>query len=191
MKYVPCIDAQNRTCLEVKRTNSEVHFIPISATGLRVCRQSIQKFEENYQPIPNYPAKKAYKLFLEVALSRGATAESLRYINPNFSKKEKVMSKSNGKERKPTAASRFQGLIMEGELTDAEIFAKVQKEFNLSDNKRSYVSWYRNYLKRQGKNPPSATKKDGPKTAKKAPAKKKPVAKKKAPAKKGPTATKV
>lgn len=59
-------------------------------------------------------------------------------------------------ERKPSAASRFQDLIMEGKLTDDEIFAAVKKEFSLSDEKRSYVSWYRNHLIKKGKNPPAA-----------------------------------
>lgn len=58
--------------------------------------------------------------------------------------------------RGPTAASRFQDLIMEGKKTDDQIFAVVQKEFGLDDNKRSYVKWYRNYLTKQGKNPPAA-----------------------------------
>lgn len=58
--------------------------------------------------------------------------------------------------RGPTAASRFQDLIMEGKKTDDQIFAVVQKEFGLDDSKRSYVKWYRNYLTKQGKNPPAA-----------------------------------
>lgn len=57
--------------------------------------------------------------------------------------------------RGPTAASRFQELIMEGKKTDDQIFAIVQKEFGLDDSKRSYVKWYRNYLTKQGKNPPA------------------------------------
>lgn len=60
------------------------------------------------------------------------------------------------KDRGPTAAKRFQELIMEGKKTDDQIFAVVQKEFGLDDNKRSYVKWYRNYLTKQGQNPPAA-----------------------------------
>lgn len=55
-----------------------------------------------------------------------------------------------------SAAQMFQGLIMEGKLTDDEIFAQVQKKFGLDDKKRSYVNWYRNHLKKDGKNPPAA-----------------------------------
>lgn len=64
--------------------------------------------------------------------------------------------KTEKKDRGPTAARRFQELIMEGKKTDDQIFAVVQKEFGLDDNKRSYVKWYRNYLTKQGQNPPAA-----------------------------------
>jgi hypothetical protein len=60
------------------------------------------------------------------------------------------------KEKKATAAARFQDLIMEGKLDDDAIFATVKKEFGLDDDKRGYVTWYRNYLTKKGKNPPAA-----------------------------------
>jgi len=53
-----------------------------------------------------------------------------------------------------SAAAMFQGLILEGKLTDDEIFAAVQEQFGLDDKKRSYVGWYRNKLKKDGQNPP-------------------------------------
>lgn len=55
-----------------------------------------------------------------------------------------------------SAAKMFQGLIMEGKLTDDEIFAAVQEQFGLDDKKRSYVGWYRNKLHKDGENPPEA-----------------------------------
>lgn len=69
---------------------------------------------------------------------------------------KKAKAPAEKKERGPTAAKRFQELIMEGKKTDDQIFAVVQKEFGLDDNKRSYVKWYRNYLTKQGQNPPAA-----------------------------------
>lgn len=48
-----------------------------------------------------------------------------------------------------SAAAMFQGLIMEGRLTDDEIFEQVQSTFGLDDKKRSYVTWYRNNLKKE------------------------------------------
>ncbi|UOF79473.1 hypothetical protein [Caudoviricetes sp.] len=59
-------------------------------------------------------------------------------------------------EKKPSAANMFKELIMEGNLTDAKIFEKVQKAFGLDDNKRSYVKWYRNDLTKKGMKPPAA-----------------------------------
>lgn len=57
-------------------------------------------------------------------------------------------------EKKESAAQMFQDLIMAGKLTDDQIFAKVQEKFGLDEKKRGYVKWYRNHLKKQGKNPP-------------------------------------
>lgn len=66
-------------------------------------------------------------------------------------------AKGEKKERKPTAAGYFQELIMGGTFTDDVIFKKVQDKFpQVDDKKRWYVSWYRNYLKKKGKNPPAA-----------------------------------
>lgn len=49
-----------------------------------------------------------------------------------------------------SAADMFRTLIVEGKLSDDEIFAKVQKAHNLDDNKRRYVSFYRFDAKRKG-----------------------------------------
>lgn len=62
--------------------------------------------------------------------------------------------KTGDKTPKPSAAGRFQELIREGKLTDDEIFSAVQKEFGLDDKKRSYVAWYRNFLKKRGEKVP-------------------------------------
>lgn len=61
-----------------------------------------------------------------------------------------------GSGKKPSAAQMFQDLIMEGKLTDDQIFEKVQSEFGLDEKKRAYVKWYRNNLRKQGKTPPDA-----------------------------------
>lgn len=59
-------------------------------------------------------------------------------------------------EKRESAAQMFQDLIMAGKLTDDQIFEKVQEKFGLDEKKRGYVKWYRNHLKKQGKNPPEA-----------------------------------
>ena len=55
---------------------------------------------------------------------------------------------------KGSASAMFKELIMAGKLSDDGIFAAVQKEFGLADDKRYYVGWYRGDLKRKGMNPP-------------------------------------
>lgn len=69
---------------------------------------------------------------------------------------KKASPKEPGVKRE-TAAQMFQDLIMEGKLTDDQIFAKVKAKFGLDDKKRGYVKWYRNHLKKAGtKNVPEA-----------------------------------
>ena len=59
-------------------------------------------------------------------------------------------------EKKESASQMFKNLIMEGKLTDEQIFKKVQAKFGLDDNKSSYVKWYRNDLVKKGMKPPAA-----------------------------------
>lgn len=69
---------------------------------------------------------------------------------------KKKTAKEPGAKRE-TAAQMFQDLIMEGKLTDDQIFAKVKAKFGLDDKKRGYVKWYRNHLRKTGtKNVPDA-----------------------------------
>lgn len=63
-------------------------------------------------------------------------------------------SKGNGT-KGPSAASEFKRLIMEGVMTDDQIFAAVKKQFGLDDSKRSYVAWYRNSLVKGGQKVPA------------------------------------
>ena len=67
----------------------------------------------------------------------------------------KPAAKKDG-EKKMSAAQMFQDLIMQGKLTDDQIFEKVQAQFGLDEKKRGYVKWYRNHLRKQGANPPEA-----------------------------------
>lgn len=99
-----------------------------------------------------------------VKTAKKTTGKTAGAAKPAKAAKEKKApgEKKERAPRGPTAASRFQELLMQSkdgktaDLTDDQIFAKVQKEFGLDDSKRSYVKWYRNYLGKQGKNPPAA-----------------------------------
>jgi hypothetical protein len=65
-------------------------------------------------------------------------------------KVEKQSTKEENSGRRRSASQMFKDLILEGKHTDDEIFKKVQKEFGLDDNKRSYVAWNRNDLVKKG-----------------------------------------
>jgi len=86
------------------------------------------------------------------------TEEEKKMAKKKANAKQKKLDKKAGKPAAPreTAAALFQELIMDGKLTDDQIFAKVKAKFNLDDKKRSYVAWYRNKLKKDGKKPPEA-----------------------------------
>lgn len=85
----------------------------------------------------------------------GKKQTAAKTVDSNLAKPvaAKAPAAKAGKKR-PSAAQMFQDLIMQGELTDDQIFEKVQAEFGLDEKKRGYVKWYRNYLRKQGKNPP-------------------------------------
>lgn len=113
----------------------------------------------NQEDIEMATKKKATRAAAPVKTAKKATTKTAKAdAKPAKAAKEKKApaEKKERAARGPTAASRFQELIMEGKKTDDQIFAVVQKEFGLDDSKRSYVKWYRNYLTKQGKNPPAA-----------------------------------
>ena len=154
--------------------------------GLKVVRMSQAQFSETYKEIPNYPVEKAVQLFLGYAKTLGATKEvmdifrtvmqiSEEVIQLAMAKRQveeskvappkikKEVKEKEVKEKKSSviapqksAAQMFKDLIMEGKLTDDQIFAEVQENFGVDDSKRGYVKWYRNHLKKAGMNPPEA-----------------------------------
>jgi hypothetical protein len=71
-------------------------------------------------------------------------------------KKPAKVKESKSAGSKKSAAQTFKDLIMDGKLTDREIFKKVQDEFALDDSKFGYVKWYRNNLIKSGMKPPAA-----------------------------------
>jgi len=77
--------------------------------------------------------------------------------------------KAGGATRQRTgAAATFRELIMKGGLTDDQIFEAVCKRHpEVTPDKRSYVAWYRNDLRRRGEKPPEpkGAKKGGAKAA--------------------------
>ena len=90
-----------------------------------------------------------------------ATTEKAVKAKAKSAAKKPVAAKSDDKkERKVPSSQVFMALIMEGKLTDDEIFAKVQDQYGLDDKRRSYVGYYRQHLKKKlGKNPPAPVEK--------------------------------
>lgn len=200
-------DYQGRTAIQLDRNVSTVTFVPFDTAGMHLTYMQTNKFDERYKPLEKYPVEKAAQKYADFCKDYGATQDVLDWlarvvnIKPEDADmaKKKLATKSSGGgttssgggakasratgggERKETAASLFQQLIMApGGRTDEQIFKEVQKKFGLDDKKRGYVAWYRNHLKKAGKNPPAP--KEDKSAAKAAP--KKGDAKKKAKGKK-------
>jgi hypothetical protein len=145
-------------------------------TGVLVYETTERAFDQRFTKVVNVPVEQAAQSYVRAALLVGASIEALEELGKHtkITKEEFEMAKKNlpalksGETTKaknpattkakaakgPSAASRFKELIMAGKLTDDELFAKVQEEFKLSDDKRRYVAWYRNDLKKTGQNPP-------------------------------------
>ena len=183
-------DHNRHTCIEVKREDGVVHYIPLSIEGFELCTMSAERFDAEFQPLPDYPVERAAKLYAEYATQLGGSSEAMKALAAFTTVTQKDIDMATVKkaaaaakktpaakkvapakkpipgrapktakpagEKKPSAATMFKDLIMEGKLTDAQIFAKVQKEYGLDDNKRSYVKWYRNDLAKKGMKPPAA-----------------------------------
>lgn len=102
-------------------------------------------------------AKKAAKAATKSDAAKKAAANSKTGKAAKPAKEAKAAkTPAAPKEKKPTASAMFCDLIMAGGKTDDQIFKEVQKKFQLSDDKRSYVKWYRNKLTKDGKKPPAA-----------------------------------
>lgn len=184
-EVMPYHDFNRRTCLLVE-SGERCKFIPLNSDGLRIHELSNSEFGQTYTAMPKYPMVKAVQIYVDYAKTVGASKEVLKFLGQfvDITQKEYDMAtkkaaaeavekpakattakakpepkaKSSTGGKKPSAAQRFQELIMAGKLSDDKIFETVQKEFGLDDSKRSYVKWYRNHLTKQGKNPPAAAK---------------------------------
>jgi hypothetical protein len=172
-------DFQGRTCLQVARDIATVTFIPFDLAGLHLTYLPTLKFDERYKPLKHsnseviYPVDKAVKTYVEFAREYGATQDvldalgrgvKLKQEDVDMAKTKLATKVGNGAAKKSTgagpkretASGMFQTLIMEGKLSDDQIFGKVKAKFGLDEKKRSYVAWYRNHLKKAGKKPPAA-----------------------------------
>lgn len=66
---------------------------------------------------------------------------------PDVTPKKKSKKRSKGKTGEySSAAAMFRSLLTEGELDDDGVFKAVQDEFDLDDNRKGYVKWYKKKL---------------------------------------------
>lgn len=158
------------------QVGDRVRYIPMVADQpFTVVATSAKFFTQRYQLMPGYPLQRGAQLYLSYCRLVGATDEVLDQLRQftDVTDEDRDMAKSKtgntGAEtprprrrrrrqqesgKSTSAAQLFRDLIMEGKLTDDEIFRQVQEEFGLDDNRRAYVAWYRNSLKKKGENPP-------------------------------------
>ena len=112
---------------------------------LKMTAQKVNAAKAKTTPAP--AAKPAAKPVTAAAVPTGRTG------------KAKPTQKVAAEYAEYTSASQmFQALIMAGELTDLDIFYAVQAKFGLDDNKRGYVGWYRNNMRKKGMRVPDAKK---------------------------------
>jgi hypothetical protein len=166
----------------MRRAELSATYVILDGAGIQTERLSATAGDRKYEPIPDYPAARAAVRLLELSQAIGASVDALTELGSLIEVSDKSKAKalanlSSNKARSTTtktirtakgdvetvvkrkprnsAASMFKSLIMAGDLTDDEIFAKVAEAFNLDQSKRSYVSVYRSTLKREGQNPPA------------------------------------
>lgn len=103
----------------------------------------------------NGVAKENYNEFITKLTDGNYAIEDIPTATPEVENTSTDTPRVRVRAPRDSAARMFQELIMQGELTDSEIFLTVQTKFGLDDSKTKYVSWYRNHLKKAGKNPPA------------------------------------
>jgi hypothetical protein len=92
----------------------------------------------------------------EIEMATAKKAPTAKVEKVTAEKPAKVAKVAAEKAEKPakkagvSAAQMFRDLIMAGNLSDAKIFEKVQAAHGLSDDKASYVAWYRKDMIKKG-----------------------------------------
>jgi len=90
-----------------------------------------------------------YNLFIS-KLETGMFAVDIALAKNHLKLKAKTRVRGAPKERRESVSSLAERLILDGK-TNEEVWAELQAKFNLDATKKSYPSWYRCRLKRQGK----------------------------------------
>ncbi len=103
-------DHERRTCIELRRDEDFVTFIPMSIEGMDVQRESVKNFDGRYKPLVDYPVDRAAKLYAEYAADLGGSKMAMDELAKltNLSTKEIEMATAKkatkATEAKTTAA---------------------------------------------------------------------------------------
>lgn len=174
-----------KTCIGLARLGEHVRILILKTDqGLVLQDLPVVQFETDWRLESKSTVSHAVKIYAEYIRYLGASDEALTVLKQftpltqqevlvakqkanerahpvvlASSAKGKAMAKAAEKKKtqpkKETTKSVFVQLIMEGKLTDEQIFAKAQEKCGLPDTARSYVAWYRNDLQKKGANPPA------------------------------------
>ena len=188
------VNKQYKTCIGLERRNGYVHVLILDmARGLITTTIAELHFDVEWRLADKSSVIRAAKIYAEYMRYLGASDEALTVLKqftpltpqevlmaktkaseranpvvPASSAKGKALAKAAEKKqtgvKKETSKAMFIQLIMEGKLTDNQIFAKVKEKFGLPEKSRTHVSWYRSQLRADGKNPPPAKSEKSPST---------------------------
>ena len=162
------IDSPFRSCVQVREIPSELfkktHIKESTFPVSKVCEIMVRRAkdvgatEEALKLLGKHVTltKQEIDMANETATDKTETKKPASKPADKAPKEKVAAAPKEPKEKRYSAAQMFQDLIMEGKLTDSQIFAKVQEKFGLDDKKAGYVRWYRNHLKKNGENPPEA-----------------------------------
>ncbi len=170
-------DHNRRTMLVLKNTRSMAKVVRLVVDRPMTIEQiSVERVASLFTKLDDYPIEKAAANYLEFARATGASTEAVDALTKfcqisdqwradielqaarsngpsggkdNVSRKRRRKKQQVDSSKYKSAAQMFRALIAEGVLDDDEIFAKVQAEFGLANNRRSYVSYYRRQLEKQ------------------------------------------
>lgn len=189
---VVCVSNASQTTLRLRTSDAGVvTYIPHTPAGFRLERAPVAEFDHRFRPTPEYPPGRCARLYVQYAQLLGATTDAIVELrglvdvsdeeqavaeqrlgtNKSTRKATKAVATKTGtvrievtKSKRNSAAEMFRGLILEGQLADEQILAKVTEVWG-GNKGLSHVSYYRSQLRKQGLNPPpkvkSVTKGDG------------------------------
>jgi hypothetical protein len=80
----------------------------------------------------------------------GKAAKQPKAVKAKAAKALKTVKEKVAKEPRISVSSVAESLILAGK-TNAEVWTAIKEQFKLDDTKKSYPTWYRCRLKRQGK----------------------------------------